>query len=346
MRIKEQFLDALCSEIEARAHELAQQNITTLYFGGGTPSQLSPSDWERIFASLEKSFSLNALTEITLEANPDDLSPSYVEALRRFPFNRISIGIQTFDSEKLCLLNRRHDQQQAIEAVKRCQANGFDNISIDLMYGLPQQTLAQWQVDLQIALSLGVQHISSYHLIYEQGTVLYKRYLKGELSPVDESLSLQLFETLIHTLKDAGYEHYEISNFAKPSFCSQHNSSYWKGTPYLGLGPSAHSFDGENRHFNPSSLREYIENPTARTTEILTPDEKYNDLVLTAIRTQWGLDLNEVARRFGELRRDYCLKMAQPFIDTNKLRLVNNTLYLTEDGIFISDAIMSEMMFV
>ena len=345
MRIKAQFLDALCTEITARASELSQQNITTLYFGGGTPSQLSPSDWERIFEALGRSFCLDALTEVTLEANPDDLSPSYIQTLRKFPFNRISIGIQTFDSEKLRLLNRRHNQHQAIEAVRQCQTNGFDNISIDLMYGLPQQTLEQWQQDLEIALSLDVQHISSYHLIYEPDTELYKRYVTGQLAPVDDTLSVQLFETLIHTLKEAGYTHYEISNFAKPSFCSQHNSSYWKGIPYLGLGPSAHSFDGENRHFNPSSLSAYIQNPLVRNTEQLSADEKYNDLILTAIRTHWGLDLNEVARRFGQARRAYCLEMAQPFLQTNKLRLEKDTLYLTEAGIFISDAIMSEMMF-
>ncbi len=346
MQIKSDYITALKKEISFRKSELEQQEISTLYFGGGTPSQLDISDWKEIFDHLYSCFDLNKTTEITLEANPEDLTDEYILYLSQLPFNRISIGIQSFLDSDLKSLNRRHNSQRAIQAVTNCKELGFDNISIDLMYGLPGQTLEQWKENLQIALSLGIQHISSYHLIYEEGTVLFRQLEKGIIKPIDEDLSLEMFHTLINTLKSAGFIHYEISNFALPSYFSKHNSSYWKGISYLGLGPSAHSFDGLNRYYNPSNIKDYISDPIYRTSEILSIDEQYNDLILTSLRTYWGLDLNELKTKFGIDKYNYCLEMAKPHIDSNNLFIDDNTLKISEEGIFISDSIMSDLMYI
>ena len=346
MQIKSDYITALKKEISFRKDELNQQEITTLYFGGGTPSQLDISDWKEIFDHLHSCFDLSKATEIALEANPEDLTEEYILNLSQLPFNRISIGIQSFLDSDLKSLNRRHNSERAIQSVKKCKALGFDNISIDLMYGLPGQSLEQWKENLEIALSLGIQHISSYHLIYEEGTALYHQLKKGKIKPIDEDLSLEMFQTLIQTLKDAGFIHYEISNFALPGYFSKHNSSYWKGITYLGLGPSAHSFDGINRYYNPSNIKDYISSPIDRTSEILSIDEQYNDLILTSLRTYWGLDLNEVKTKFGNDKYNYCLEMAKQHIDSKNVFLENNTLKISEEGIFISDSIMSDLMYI
>ncbi|MEG1587164.1 MAG: radical SAM family heme chaperone HemW, partial [Bacteroidales bacterium] len=241
---KNAFIATLCKEIENRKTYLGDATIKTLYFGGGTPSQLEEADFRQIFTTLKNCFDLSQCHEITLEANPDDLSESYIAMLRTLPFNRISIGIQSFSDRDLKFLNRRHDAQQAIRAVNNCKQAGFDNISIDLMYGLPGQTPDEWEKNLETALSLNIQHISSYHLIYEEGTALYRLLERGKVNPVDEESSLQMFRTLIDTLRKKGFVQYEISNFARDERYSMHNTSYWTGDKYLGLGPGAHSFDG------------------------------------------------------------------------------------------------------
>ena len=350
---KAAWLAALVREIELRRDYLQGVPPSTLYFGGGTPSQLDESDLRTIFDALDRCFDLSQLTEVTLEANPDDLTPDYIAMLRRLPFNRLSMGVQSFDDADLRFLNRRHDRRRALEAVKDCQAAGFENISIDLMYGLPGQTIAGWQANVRQAIALGVPHISAYHLIYEEGTAMQRLLEQGKIEPVGEETSLAMFRLLISELKEAGFEHYEISNFALPGRYSRHNTSYWQQTPYLGLGPGAHSFDGlRTRHYNPGALDDYTaayndaEPHLYIEEERLSEDDCYNEAVMTGLRTMWGLDLRLVGERFGQARLDYCLRMAAPHIKEGTLTREGDRLRLTPEGIFISDGIMADLVYV
>lgn len=350
---KSAWLGALLREIELRRDYLRGEAPQTLYFGGGTPSQLAEADFAAIFDALGRAFDLSQLTEVTLEANPDDLSPEYIAMLRRFPFNRISMGVQSFDDRDLRFLNRRHDAERARRAVADCKAAGFDNISIDLMYGLPGQTLEAWHTNIQQAAALNVRHISAYHLIYEEGTAMHRLLREGKIEAVDEETSLAMFGMLIDELRAAGFEHYEISNFALPHAYSRHNTAYWQQTPYLGLGPGAHSFDGERRrHYNPGDLDEYAAawsdaapHPFLEE-ELLTDDDRYNELILTGLRTMWGVSLSRIRREFGEERLAYCLKTAAPHLADGTLQRSADTLRLTREGIFISDGIMADLLYV
>ena len=254
MKFNEPYIDAAIREMELRQEYIGGEPLDTIYFGGGTPSQLQQADFERIFEAADRLFGTSSCTEITLEANPDDMTPEYVASLRNLPFNRISMGVQSFKEKDLRFLNRRHNREQALRAVGLCKENGIQNISIDLIYGLPGQTLEEWQENLDDAIRLEIPHISAYHLIYEEGTALYKLMEAGKVTPIEEDLSVTLFSTLINRLTEAGYLHYEISNFGRPGYFSRHNSSYWTGTKYIGIGPSAHSYDGESRQWNISSL--------------------------------------------------------------------------------------------
>ncbi len=342
------YVQALCKEIVLRKEELANDFVKTIYFGGGTPSRLNKNHFLQIFETVTANYNLSNEMEITIEANPDDLSHKYVDMLRELPFNRISIGIQSFDDQELKFLSRRHDSNGAIEAVRYCQEKGFNNISIDLMYGLPNQTLTIWKRNLQQAIDLNIQHISAYHLIYEEKTRLYSLLQAGKVNPVDDDCSLEMFGTLIDTLTRAGFEHYEISAFAKQGFISQHNSSYWTGLKYLGLGPSAHSFDGEHRWWNVSSLPKYItginnSNPNIEKEDIdLTT--KYNEYIITGLRTAWGIDLDVLKTNFGDELYAYFLQNAQRYFNLNYLKKEETTITLTKKGIFISDGIMSDLM--
>lgn len=347
---KEQYIEALCKELIIRKPYLEDETIETIYFGGGTPSQLDKADFEQIFKTIDRVYGMDHCKEITLEANPDDLSLSYIVMLASLPFNRISIGIQTFDESTLKLLKRRHSAQQALDAIKNCRTAGFENISIDLMYGLPGETLQQWTADLQQAIDLNVEHISAYHLIYEKGTALYNMRTAHQVEEVDEECSVNFFETMINQLTKAGFQHYEISNFCKPEKHSKHNSSYWTGQKYLGCGPSAHSYNGTNRQWNIALLEEYIEgiNTQKPNIELETLDKntRYNDFVITSLRTMWGLSLTRLKEEFGETYYKYCLLNSQPHINANKLKIKNNTLLLTKEGIFISDGVMSDLLWV
>ena len=244
--------------MELRKGYIGNEALETIYFGGGTPSQLDEKDFGKIFEAIYRHFDVAEQAEITLEANPDDMKREYVSLLRNYPFNRVSMGVQSFHPEDLRFLNRRHDREQAIKAVELCKEYGITNISIDLIYGLPNQTQQAWEENLRQAIRLDVPHLSAYHLIYEEGTALYKLLEAGKVTPINEELSVSFFSTLIDRLAEAGYLHYEISNFARPGFFSKHNSSYWTGKKYLGLGPSAHSYNGIDREWNPSSLPIYI----------------------------------------------------------------------------------------
>jgi oxygen-independent coproporphyrinogen-3 oxidase len=348
--MRSRYISALCREIEMRADYLHGEPVETIYFGGGTPSQLTAGDFARVFSAIERTFGTITAGEITLEANPDDLTEEYLQSLSSLPFNRISMGVQTFRDDTLRLLNRRHNAQQAVDAVARCRRAGFRNISIDLIYGLPGETEESWRTDLQKAISLGVEHISAYHLIYEEGTRLYDMLRHHSVEEVDEESSVRFFEMLIDELTKAGFVHYEISNFCRPGMHSRHNTSYWQGIKYMGCGPSAHSFDGESREWNVSSLHSYIEAIEGGgrdfEKEELDLNTRYNEYIITTLRTRRGADISILEQRFGSKLKNYCLRMARTYIDEGKLTLDGNTLRLTRSGIFVSDGIMSDMLYI
>ncbi|MCD8182608.1 MAG: radical SAM family heme chaperone HemW [Bacteroides sp.] len=348
--LKECYIRALCKELRMRRDYLRGEAVETVYFGGGTPSQLAEEDFKAIFETIQEVYGMEHCKEITLEANPDDLTEEYVTMLRRLPFNRLSMGIQTFDDATLKLLNRRHNATQAIEAVHRCRRAGFNNISIDLIYGLPGETDKRWKRDLQQAVSLNVEHISAYHLTYEEGTRIYELLQAHRICEVDEESSVRFFSTLIDTLGNAGYEHYEISNFCRPGMYSRHNTSYWKGIPYLGCGPSAHSFDTETREWNISSLEKYISSVETGVCSVereeLDSPTRYNEYVMTSLRTARGISIEELKQKFGTDLQQYCLKMSAPYLEAGLLQKKDNHLSLTREGVFISDSIISNLMFI
>ena len=347
---KSAYVHALCRELEMRKDYLEGEDIETIYLGGGTPSQLLREELEKIFNHIYKVYPVKEDAEITLEANPDDLTPEYVAMLRQLPINRISMGIQTFQEETLKLLHRRHTAVQAIEAFRRCREAGFQNISIDLMYGLPGETLDTWRADLQQAIDLRPEHISAYHLIYEEGTALWKLREQHQVEEADEDLSVSLFSTLIEQLSEAGYQHYEISNFSLPGLHSHHNSSYWTGKKYLGCGPSAHSFNGVSRQWNVASLESYMKGVKEGELDVEVEEldlyTRYNDFVLTSIRTAWGMPLSKLRSDFGEELYRYCMRMAKPHLKQGVLEIGEDVLRLTRKGIFVSDGIMSDLMWV
>lgn len=348
--LKQRYISALCQELRTRKSYLKSESITTIYFGGGTPSQLSEEDFKRIFETIREVYGMDSAKEITLEANPDDLTEEYAAMLRTLPFNRISIGIQTFDDPTLKLLNRRHNAAQAIEAVERCRRAGFQNISIDLIYGLPGETDERWERDLQQAVSLNVEHISAYHLTYEKGTPIYDMLQAHRIHEVNEDSSVNFFTTLMDSLGVAGYNHYEISNFCKPGMHSRHNTSYWNGTPYLGCGPSAHSFNTQSREWNVSSLEEYISSiekgQRSFELEMLEETTRYNEYIMTSLRTMWGISLDHIEQTFGTKFKDYFMEITESYIDNKKLEADDKHIRLSREGIFISDSIISSLMYV
>ena len=345
------YVDALCRELRHRLPELQGQKIETIYFGGGTPSTLTIDELSKILRCIKESATLNNSInqEITLEANPDDLKDEYVQGLLTLPINRISLGIQSFHNPTLRLVGRRHTAQEAIDAVLRLQQAGLTNISIDLIYGLPGETIDDWSYSLDQAISLGVKHISAYHLTYEEGTRLWRMKEQGLAQPIDEEQSVLSFELLREKLLSAGYEHYEISNFAQPDYHSRHNSSYWQGTPYIGIGPGAHSYDGHTRRWNLSDLTAYLATPHGEDVpheeEHLTEDEHYDERIITELRTSQGIDLNKLLIDLGERYHSYCLQCAAPYIHRGQLiHTHDNHLHLTPESILISDAVMRDLL--
>ena len=337
---KKEYVTVLCKELAGKKNYL-NNPIETVYFGGGTPSVLTNQEFELIFNEIENNFRCDwSSMEITLEANPDDLTDDYLNSLKNLPFNRISIGIQSFDEEELKFLNRRHNAQSAKKAVQTAQKSGFENISIDLMYGLPNQTLDNWKKNIRQAINLDIQHISAYHLIYEENTCLYNLLDAGKITPSDEDLSLRMFETLIDDLADAGFEQYEISNFAKKGYQSRHNSSYWNGKHYLGIGASAHSYNGISRQWNKASKNYPNYEPEI---EIIDTRIAYNDFIITRLRTMKGISLKELETLFGEEKRNYLLNQSQKHLQNSLLEIQDHYLRLTRKGIFVSDGVMSDL---
>ena len=336
---QERYQRALLRQIRQDSPMAAGRTVDTIYFGGGTPSLLSPAQIARILQTINATQAI----EVTLEANPGDLTPDYLRAIREAGVNRLSIGIQSFDDEVLRLIGRRHTAAEAKAAVKAAQAAGFDNISIDLIYGIPStlnSPLFAWQDQIRQALQLGVQHISTYCLSYEEGTRMTRMLEQGEITEVDEDTENAMYDLLVSQLKEAGFEHYEVSSFALPSYRSQHNSSYWNRTPYIGLGAGAHSYDGaRTRSWNPDNLEEYIRamerGEDAATYETLTDTDLYNERIMLGLRTAEGIALSELHNP----------AMAQPYIERGLLRRTpENRLVATLQGIHILNRIIEDLM--
>ena len=349
LELRERYVDAVCKEIEMRGEKVRKgegEKVSTIYLGGGTPSQLTIEQLKRIFETAYIYNKVKSDAEVTIEVNPDDVNADFAKALRELPVNRISMGAQTFSNERLRFLRRRHHASQVKEAVETLRQVGFNNISIDLMYGFPEQTLDEWKADVDKALELDVEHISTYCLMYEEGTPLYKLLEQGKVKEIDEELERKMYYTLIERLESAGYEHYEISNFARPGYRSKHNSSYWRGIPYIGIGAAAHSFDIKTRSWNVADIRQYIEameqghRPFEE--EVIDADTRYNDAITVALRTKEGLDLTTLS----DDQRQYCIANAKRHIDANLLKISDNHLALTKEGLFVSDMVMSDLMIV
>ena len=335
--LRQEYVDALCREMVLRGERI---DIETVYIGGGTPSQLTIPQLKQIFDALFIYNKVEKGAEVTIEVNPDDVTAEFADEIQQLPVNRISMGAQTFDDARLRFLHRRHNAAQVEEAVRLLRSAGIRNISIDLMYGFPGESLTDWEHDIDDALALDVEHLSAYCLTVEEGTELWRMQ---ETLP-DEETERAMYELLIDKLEAAGFEHYEISNFAKPGFRSRHNSSYWTGVPYIGIGAAAHSYDGQTRSWNIADIHQYIEGIEKGIrvfeSETLDTDTRYNDMVTVALRTREGLDLT----RLSEDYRDYCLKNAQRFLDDGLLRLSAEHLSFSRKGLFVSDMVMSELM--
>lgn len=344
------YVDAVCREMELRKDEMGRDGNavpSTIYIGGGTPSQLSPKNLRKLFDHIGNTFDAAHRwddMEITLECNPDDITDEFAEMLRTTPVNRGSMGAQTFSDERLRFLRRRHNAREVPEAVGRLRKAGIRNISVDLMFGFPDETLAEWGDDIRQALDLDVEHLSAYSLQYEEGTRLYQMLRKGQVSETDEELYRQMYDLLCDQTAAAGYEHYEISNFCRPSSHSRHNSSYWNNTPYIGLGASAHSYSGDTRSWNCDNLKEYVDSISRgilpSESETITEATHYDDTIVTALRTRRGIDLNNVNPRY----RGYLMKQATPYINKGDMTHEDNHLALSRTGIYISDMIMADLM--
>lgn len=344
---REMYIEAVCEELSVRKDYLKDEIIDSIYFGGGTPSQLSVFQISEVLKTIHYIYNVREDAEITMEANPDDLSLAFLSQLREAGINRLSMGLQSFDDSRLKFIRRRHSASQAIDAVYDAIKAGFDNISIDLMFGFPGQTIEEWRTDVDKALSLPIRHLSAYSLMYDEGTVLAKMLDEGEIEEIDEEMSLKMYRYLVEKTKEFGFEHYEISNFALPGFRSRHNSGYWSGVKYLGVGAGAHSYDGESRQYNPDSLELYMKK-SEPVKEELTDAERYNEFVFTGLRTREGLSLSSLKEKFGVFY-DYCMENARKHIDAKRLMLTSGSesyLRLTSTGIFVSNDIMSDLMVV
>ena len=344
---KEALVESLCSEIVQRKDYLGKKELSTIYFGGGTPSLLSLEDLKKIFDTIRQYYTILPDAEITLEANPDDLTLKKIEELVKAGINRLSIGIQSFFDEHLVLMNRSHTSIQAFEAVRQAQKAGINNISIDLIYGLPGLTMEKWNENLQKAFELCVPHISAYCLTVEKRTALHHMVNEKQVILPDEPIVTEQFNMLVGETAKNGFIHYEISNFCKEGMYSRHNSSYWKNEHYLGIGPSAHSFDEDSRQWNISHNALYIKalenNETYFEKEILTDTDKFNEYVMTRLRTIWGIDLDFVRNSFGESKLESFLRESKQYVDSGYIQHTNENITLTQKGKLIADRIASDL---
>ena len=346
-KYKDDYINALINEVDLQKDFISDKNVETIYFGGGTPSTVDVEDIEKIILKVKQSFSVINKPEITLEANPDDLSEQYLDKLINIGVNRLSIGIQSFENEYLKLMNRRHDSDTAINAVKNAQEIGFDNISVDLIYGLPKSSLDFLKQESEKILSLDIQHISAYHLTIEDKTVFKKYEKTGKIREITDTNSLEQYLYLTKFFEKNGFEHYEISNFAKKGCISKHNSSYWINSQYLGLGSSAHSYNRKVRKWNIANVKKYIEGVNFKNIdqekEILSKKDMFNDYLLTGLRTSNGVDLNAIEHDLGKEYKEKLLYNVNKQIDTNTIILKENKLFLSKIGWFTSDTMILDL---
>lgn len=350
--LQDRYVDSLCREIALRKEYLSSYStdskaantiIRTIYIGGGTPSQLSRYSLEKLFHAIDTYLECSP-EEVTMEVNPDDVTNDLAETISALHINRVSMGAQTFDDNRLKFLNRRHKSFQVERAIDILHEHGVGNISIDLMFGFPGQTCDSWKEDVRRAISLDIQHISAYSLMYEEGTRLYRMLKENMIKEIDEEVSLNMYNELINILCDAGYEHYEISNFAKKGYRAQHNSSYWHDIPYLGIGSAAHSYNIKSRQWNVSDINKYIESISHDTVpftfESIDADTHYNDIVTTELRTSEGIDLSRLDDKYVQ----YIVRQAARHVADKTVDINDGHLKLTREGLYISDMIMSDLM--
>ncbi|MBR4147021.1 MAG: radical SAM family heme chaperone HemW [Bacteroidales bacterium] len=342
LKRKNEFLEALKQEIVLRKDYLHGWPVGTIYFGGGTPSILKVEEIGTLLHLIKEHFDVEVDPEITLEANPDTLSPEYLSGLREIGVNRLSIGIQSFFDNDLQYLSRRHNSQHARQCVSWAKAAGFENISLDLIYGLPTSDADQWNRNLDCFFAMEVPHLSAYALTLEPNSILTKQIEMGKALPVNEDDAVRDYELLCRRASENGFLHYEISNFCKPGMHSRHNSNYWFGIPYLGLGPSAHSYDRVSRQWNDSHLENYLcDFPFEM--ESLCTEQRYDEYVMLRLRTIWGIDLKYLKREMGERLSSYCEKKAQPLIVQGRLSQTREFLYLNDSQMLFADGIAEEL---
>jgi oxygen-independent coproporphyrinogen-3 oxidase len=359
MKKKDEMVMALSKEIEMRKKEFENETIETIYFGGGTPSVLTTTEIQFLIDAVNENYGVSENPEITLEANPDDLSKERIVELSKSPINRLSIGIQSFFEDDLQLMNRAHNSTEARKCLEEA-TKYFDNISIDLIYGIPdssqngkqakQKNNEKWKQNIETALSFGIPHISSYALTVEPKTALSKLIQTGKIAKPNDDSAQEHFSILVEILESKGFIHYELSNFGKENYFSKNNSAYWLGKKYLGIGPSAHSYDGISRSWNVSNNSIYLkaldENKLPSETEILSKTDRYNEYIMTGLRTIWGVSLERILKEFGDEYFDYLQKQAQKFINDNLLSIENNILKATKKGKFLTDGIASDLFLV
>ena len=347
LKRKADFLEALKQEVVSRKDYLRDDSVGTIYFGGGTPSLLMVEDIKGLLDLVKEHFKVEADAEITLEANPDTLSLEYLEGLRAIGVNRLSIGIQSFFDNDLKYLSRRHNSEHALQCLQWAKEVGFNNLNTDLIYGLPTSDADQWNRNLDCSFELGIPHLSAYALTLEPNSILTKQIEMGKALPINEEDAVRDYEILCHRAAEESFLHYEISNFCRPGWASKHNTGYWFGTPYLGLGPSAHSFDGTSRQWNVSSVERYIDAKGRETKgenrEFLTPEQSYDEYVMLRLRTMWGIDLKYMKREMGERFSEYCEQKAQPLLAQGRLSRTREFLYLTDAQMLFADGIAEEL---
>jgi len=349
MKKKDEMVLALAKEIQMRKNEFENEVVETIYFGGGTPSRLPIADLRLQMDSIYKNYKVAQNPEITLEANPDDLSEEYIIALSKIGINRLSIGIQSFFEDDLTTMNRAHSSAEARKCLE-IATQYFDNISLDLIYGIPGMSNEKWKQNIETALSFGIPHISSYALTVESKTALNKLIQTGKIAKPSDEVAEAHFQILVETLEKNGFIHYELSNFGKENYFSKNNSAYWLGKKYIGIGPSAHSYDGVSRSWNVSNNSIYLksleENKLPNEIEILSKTDRYNEYIMTGLRTIWGVSLDRIATEFGNDYLDYLQKQAQKFINDGLLFIDNNILKPTPKGKFLTDGIASDLFLV
>ncbi len=346
---KSEFVSALCAEISLRKDELVSPSVNTVYFGGGTPSVLKIADFECIILALKETYDLSNLQEFTIEVNPDDINLAYLLELKKLGFNRLSMGIQSFNDRILSFMNRRHSTQEAVKAVEMAQIAGFDNISIDLIYGIPDMSQAEWKNSIDSAIALQVQHISAYHLTIEPGTAFYKKLKLNIIHEVEDKKSIAQYNVLIDKLTRAGFDDYEISNFSLPGYQSKHNSSYWNFKNYVGLGPSAHSFIGHTRRWNVADLKKYMHQIKKEEIfyeeEILSETDIYNETIMLGLRTKNGVRLSDIESMNKEIVRFFNERMRNNIL-FKKIYILDGRLKVYKDKKILTDQIISDFFVV